>query len=227
MTLAELHERLLSWASADPQEPRLLAARQDHFARYGEPHEEDQSFERRMNGMLEAYLFDWRPAPDAPTALERFLEAQGEALPAEERAAFRALGANRHGLFEVRKMAEGQVRLRDAFTGEDLEVTERRQLAGLAKGDLLEARLMPFEGQLWFSGAFLYQPREARARILAEVKRLKKAAGKHGRPDVDGLLATLSRMAFKLERYRNVRLESIYDFSVDARAMTPRPAPKG
>lgn len=226
MTLPELHERLVSWASADPQDPLLLAARQDHFARYGEPHEEDQSFERRMNGMLEAYLFDWRPAPGAPTALERFLEAQGAALSVEEVAAFRALGANRHGLFEVRKMEPGRIRLRDAFTGEDLEVTERRQVPGLAKGDLLEARLMPFDGTLWFSGAFLYQPREARAAILAEVKRLKKAAGKHGRPDVEGLLATLSRMAFKLERYRNVRLESIYDFSVDARAMTPRPAPK-
>jgi hypothetical protein len=224
MTLPELHERLLSWASADPQDPLLLAARQDHFARYGEPHEEDQSFERRMNGMLDAYLFDFRPAPGAPTALERFLAAEAAALGPEEAAAFRALGANRHGLYEVRKLEDGRIRVRDAFTGEELDVTERRQVAGLAKGDLLEARLMPFDGKLWFSGAFLYQPREARARILAEVKRLKKAAGKHGRPDVEGLLATLSRMAFKLERYRNVRLESIYDFTVDQRAMTPRPA---
>ncbi len=226
MTLAELHERLLSWASADAQDPRLLAARQDHFARYGEPHEEDQSYELRMNGMLEAYLFDFRPAPGAPTALERFLESQAAALTAEEVAAFRALGANRHGLYQVRKLEPGSIRLRDAFTEEECDVTERRQVAGLAKGDLLEARLMPFDGRLWFSGAFLYQPREARPRILAEVKRLKKAAGKHGRPDQAGLLATLSRMAFKLERYRNVRLESIYDFSVDQRAMTPRPAKK-
>jgi len=227
MTLPELHERLLSWASADPQDPLLLAARQDHFGRYGEPHEEDLSFERRMNGMLEAYLFDWRPAPDAPTALERFLAEQGDGLAPEALAAFRALGANRHGLFEVRKMEQGRVRLRDVFTAEEIDVTERRQLAGLAKGDLLEARLMPFEGQLWFSGAFLYQPREARARILAEVKRVRKAAGKHGRPDVTSLLAQLSRMAFKLERYRNVRLESIYDFTADPRAMTPRPPSKG
>jgi hypothetical protein len=226
MTLAELHERLLSWASADPKEPLLLAARQEHFARYGEPHEEDQSYERRMNGMLEAYLFDYRPGPGAPTALERFLVAQANALSAEEAAAFRALGAHRHGLYEVRKLEPGTIRLRDAFTGEECDVTERRQVAGLARGDLLEARLMPFDGQLWFSGAFLYQPREARAFILSEVKRLKKAAGKLGRPDLEGLLAQLSRMSFKLERYRNVRLESIYDFGVDQRSMTPHPARK-
>ena len=98
-------------------------------------------------------------------------------------------------------------------------------MAGLTKGDLLEARLVPNGGELWFTTSFLYHPSEARGRILAEVKRARKAAGKHGRPDVAGFLATLSRMAFKLERYRNVRLESIYDFTVDARAMTPRPAP--
>jgi len=74
-----------------------------------------------------------------------------------------------------------------------------------------------------FSGAFLYHPREARKAILAEVKRLKKAAGKGGAPDVGAFLATLARMAIKLERYRNVRLESIYDFEADARAMTPAP----
>lgn len=224
MTLPELHERLLSWASADPKDPLLLAARQDHFGRYGEPHEEDQSFERRMNGMLEAYLFDFRPAPGAPTALERFLEAEAARLTPEEAAAFRALGANLHALFEVRRLEDGLVRLRDVFSGVDCDVTERRQVAGLAKGDLLEARLMPFDGQLWFTGAFLYHPREARSKILAEVKRLKREAGKTGRPDVPGLLAQLSRMSFKLERYRNVRLESIYDFSAEARLMTPRPA---
>jgi hypothetical protein len=223
MTLPDLHEALLSWATADPHDPLLLAARKAHFERYGEPHEEDGSFERRMSGMLDAYLFDWRPEPGASTALERFLEARRDVLDPAERAAFQALGANRHGLFEVRKLGPGLVRLRDVFAGQDHDVTERRSVAGLAKGDLLEARLMPFDGALWFSGAFLYHPREARSRILAEVKRLKKAAGKTGRPDVESLLATLSRMAFKLERYRNVRLESIYDFSVDPRAMTPRP----
>ena len=223
MTLGELHETLLSWASADPHDPLLLAARKAHFDRYGEPHEEDKSFEQRMSAMLDAYLFDWRPGPTDPTALERFLAARHASLTAEERAAFQALAANRHGLYEVRKLATPLVRLRDVFTGEDLDVTERRTVAGLSKGDLLEARLMPFQGTLMFSGSFLYHPREARPKILAEVKRLKKAAGKGGKPDVPALLATLSRMAFKLERYRNVRLESIYDFSVDPRAMTPRP----
>ncbi len=222
MSLQQLHERLLSWATAEPRKNDLLAARADHFARHGEPHEEDRSYEVRVNAMLDHYLYDFRPAGGLGTTLERFIEAEAPSLAPAELAAYRALGGNVHALFEVRRIKEGEVRLRDVFTGADHDVTERRQVAGLEKGDLVEARLMPFDGALVFSGAFLYHPREARKAILAEVKRLNKAAGRGEPPDVESFLATLARMAMKLERYRNVRLESIYDFSAEARA-TPRP----
>ena len=223
MIVPEFHERLLSWATAEPRKEELLAARRVHFEAYGEPHEEDRSFEPRVNGMLDFYLYDWRPTAGAPTVLERFLEAQAAMLSPEEIAAYSDLARSVHGLFEVRKLHEGGVRLRDVFTDVDHDVTERRQLAGLGKGDLLEARLLPHGDALHFSGGFIYHPPEARKTIMAEVKRLRKQAGKGGTPDVPPFLAQLSRMAFKLERYRNVRLESIYDFSPEARTMTPRP----
>jgi hypothetical protein len=213
MTLQQLHERLLAWATAEARKERLLEARRLHFDAYGEPHEEDRTYEARQNGMLDFYLYDFRPAGGGGSTLEEFLASEENGLEPGERAAFQNLARNVHTLFEVRRIAEGQVRLRDAFTGMDFDVVERRQLVGLDKGDVLEARLLPHDGALVFSGAFLYHPREARKPILAEVKRRKKAAGKGGHPDVQGLLAQLSRMAFKLERYRNVRLESIYDFS--------------
>ena len=224
MTLAELHDRLLGWATAEPRKEGLLAARKLHFDRVGEPHEEDRSYEVRQNAMIDFYLYDWRPEGAAPTMLERFLEAEGSALAAPDLAACRELGRNVHTLFEVRRVKDGLVRLRDVFTGKDHDVTERRHVAGLSKGDLIEARLLPHDGKLFFSGAFLYHPPEARKPVLAEVKRLKKSAGRGRSPDVKAFLAVLSRMAFKLERYRNVRLESIYDFSQEA-ARTPAPRP--
>jgi hypothetical protein len=223
MTLQQLHERLLSWATAEPRKDELLAAKREHFERFGEPHEEDRSYEVRLNAMLDHYIYDFRPSGGTGTTLERFMAAEGPSLGSEELAAYRELAANVHGLFEVRRIKDARIRLRDVFTGEDHDVTERRQVAGLSKGDLIEARLLPFGGALIFSGAFLYHPREARKQILDEVKRLKKEAGSGGAPDVNAFLAVLSRMAMKLERYRNVRLESIYDFAPEARAMTPRP----
>jgi hypothetical protein len=221
MNLQQQHEKLLAWATAEPRKDDLLAARKAHFDRVGEPHEEDRSFEVRQNAMLDFYLYDWKPEGRSGTTLERFLEAEGSALAPEDLAAFQDLARNVHTLFEVRRIKDGAVRLRDVFTGGDHDVTERRQVAGLSKGDLLEARLLPFGGKLFFSGAFLYHPPEVRKKVLAEVKRLRKLAGRHGTPDVKAFLATLSRMAFKLERYRNVRLESIYDFSAEANRTPP------
>jgi len=223
MTLQQLLERLLAWATAEPRKEDLLTARREHFERHGEPHEEDRSHEVRLNRMLDAYVYEYRPG-GGQTTIERFIEAEGAKLFPEEIRAYRELAASVHALFEVRKIKDGTVVVRDVFSGQDHDVTERRTTAGLGKGDLLESRLLPFEGNLFFSGAFLYHPREARKAILGEVKRLKKAAGRGGTVDVPTFLAQLSRMAIKLERYRNVRLESIYDFSPDSRTMTPRPS---
>jgi hypothetical protein len=223
MTLHELHERLLAWATAEPRQAELLAARRSYFDRFGEPHEEERTFETRMNGMLDYYLYDHRPAGGPRTNLELFLGEESGRLAAEDTARFAALAGNIHGLFEVRKIVPHQsLRLRDVFTSEDRDITERRQLAGLAKGDLLEARLLPYDGQLFFSGAFLFHPREVRKIVLAEVKKRKKEA-RGGPLDVKGFLAQISRMAHKLERYRNVRVESLYDFARPAMAATPVP----
>lgn len=226
MTLQALHDALLSWATAEPRNGDLLAAKREHFGRHGEPHEEDRSYEVRLNAMLDHYLYDFRGAIGS-TTIDRFLAERGPSLSPEELAAYRGLARSVHGLFEVRKIKDARVRLRDVFTGADHDVTERRQVAGLEKGDLIEARLLPFGDELFFSGAFLYHPREARKAILGEVKRLRKAAPRGQAPDTGAFLAQISRMAMKLERYRNVRLESIYDFSQESRTATPRPAGRG
>jgi hypothetical protein len=221
MTYAEMHERLLAWASAAERQQALLAARKAWFERFGEPHEEDRSYESRMNALLDFYLYDFRP-DGVDSTLESFLRAGGGGLPTDELARFRELGGNVHGLFEVRRLKPGEVRLRDVVNRQDHDVAERRAMVGVGKGDLLEARLVPVDGRLQFSGAFLYHPPEARKAILAEVNRLRKAAGRRGKPDVKAFLARLSRMAFKLERYRNVKVESIYDFSDPGQAPAGR-----
>ncbi len=73
MTLQQLHERLLSWATGEARKDELLAARREYFAHYGEPHEEDRTYEVRLNAMLDHYLYDHRPAGGALTTLGRFV----------------------------------------------------------------------------------------------------------------------------------------------------------
>ena len=216
MTLGELHERLLGWAGADERKEWLLAARREHFARAGEPHEDDKSHEARMNGLLDRYLFDFRP-DGTHTTLELFLRDGADGLDTDARSEMREMGRCARALYEVRALRPGEVELQDVFSGARRRVVERRAVVGLAKGDLLEARLLPWHGQLHFSASALYHPREVRRRILAEVKRRKREAGPTGTVDVTAFLDELSRMALRLERYRNVRVESIYDFEAPGR----------
>jgi hypothetical protein len=207
VTLGELQDRLLGWAGAEERQPWLLEARRAWFARVGEPHEEDKSFELRMNGLLEHYLFEFRP-DGANSTLELFLRDGAEGLTTDERAQVRELGRSRRALFEVRRLRPGLVELEEIPGEARHDVVERRSLVALAKGDILEARLLRHEGKLHFSRAFVYHPREVRKAILKEARR-RAASGE----DVgDDFLAQLSRMALRLERYRNVRVESIYDF---------------
>jgi hypothetical protein len=211
VTLAELHDRLLAWAGEEARQPWLLEARRAHFASVGEPHEEDKSYEARMNGLLDHYLYDFRPEGH-DTTLDLFLRDGASGLTTDERAEMRELGRNLHALLEVRKIQPGVVEVEDVFTGARHDVVERRALVALAKGDILEARLLPHDGKLHFSPSSIYHPREVRRSILKEARRRAKAAPSGKAADVEEFLAMLSRMALRLERYRNVRVESIYDF---------------
>ena len=211
MTLGELQDRILGWAGAEERQPWLLEARRTWFARVGEPHEEDKSFELRMNGLLEHYVIEFRP-DGVNSTLELFLRDGADGLTTDERAQVRELGRSRRALFEVRKLRPGLVELEEIPGGARHDVVERRSLVALTKGDILEARLLPHDGKLHFSRAFTYHPREVRKSILKEARRRASAGADVG----DDFLAQLSRMALRLERYRNVRVESIYDFDAPA-----------
>ncbi len=210
MTLGEIQERLIAWAGSQERQPWLLAARASWFSRVGEPHDEDKSYETRMNGLLEHYLFEWKP-DGARTTLELYLRDGADGLTTDERGQVRDLGRSLRSLFEVRRIGDGAVELDDVLGGGRHAVVERRAVVALAKGDLLEARLLPHDGKLHFSSASTYHPREVRKAILKEARRLQAVSG-FGRADAEEFLALLSRMALSFERYRNVRVESVYDF---------------
>lgn len=202
-------DQLIAWASSEPRKPDLLLAKGDYFKLTGEVFEDDKAFEARMASFLDWYLFD-RPNPaNSKTPAQEFFEAQQQHSSVEQANAFRSFTETLHGLFEVRKLGKGVVRMREVFSGKDHDVTERRQLAGLEKGDILEARLVPFGGHLVFSPAFCFHPRQVTKLIWKEVKRRKKKAPELPAKD---LIWDCARRAIKAERYRQIAVEKIYDF---------------
>lgn len=204
-------DALTAWASREERKPDLLVAKADYFKHTGEVFEDDRTFEMRMAAYLDYFLFD-RVCPDkGKTPAQEYLEEKLRENPTEAEA-FRGFTQTVHGLFEVRKLGKGLVRMRELFSAQEHEVTERRALPGLLKGDILEARLIPFAGLLLFSSAFTFHPREATKAILKEVKRVKKNDPQRAERD---LVWDCARRALKVDRYRQIAVEKIYDFETN------------
>lgn len=203
-------DQLISFGSQESRKPDLLDAKAEYFRLTGEVFEDDQIFELRMASFLDYYLYDRvSPLTQATPAGELYqLRLQGGSP--EEANAFRCFTETVHGLFEVRKLGKGLVRLRELYSGKDFDVTERRHVAGLETGDVLETRLIPFAGHLLFSSAFCFHPRVAVKAIKTEVKRRKK---KEPEPPPVELVWECARRAVKVERYKQISVERIYDFS--------------
>ncbi len=201
-------DELIAFASSESRKPLLLAAKAEYFRLTGEVFEDDKVFEQRMASFLDYYLFD-RPSSEGRTPAVELLEHRLPSAAEPAISAYRSFTETVHGLFEVRKLGKGLVRLRELYTGKDYDVTERRQLPGLEKGDILEARLIPFGGHLLFSGAFCYHPKAASSAIRKEVKRRKK---EEPEKSVKDLAWECARMALKVDRYRQIAVDKIYDF---------------
>jgi hypothetical protein len=203
-----LLDELYALASVEERKPDVLTARAEFFRLTGEVFEDDRTFEMRMASFLDYYIFDHRSSETARTAAEDLHAAKLKGN-APEAAVLESFTRTLHGLFEVRKLGPGFVRLRELFTGVDHDVTERRALAGLQKGDVLEARLIPLGDGLVFSPAFCFHPREAVKAIKREVKRRKK---KEPERSPQELVWEAAKRAMKVDRYRQIAVEKIYDF---------------
>ena len=202
-------EELIAFATPDETKPDLLEARAQWVEKNGEVFDEDRDVEQRMAGFLEHYACD-RVAPHfgKTPARQRYEQSLREDSP-ERAAAFRTFTESVHGIFEVRRIASGVVRLRGLFSGITWDVTERRQIVGLKTGDVLEARLLPFAGHIHFSPSYCFHPHEAAAQIKAEAKRLLKA----GAAQEHAFVHDCAQRSLKVQRYRQIAVERIYDFA--------------
>ena len=202
-------DELITWATPDASQPDLVAAKKAYFERTGEIFEDDRRLEMRMGGFLEHYVCD-RVAPHlgATPAVARYREALGRETP-EVAAAWRSFTETEHGLFEVRRLKPTLVELRRLSTQQPFEVTERRHLVGLKAGDVLECRVIPFAGERFFSAAWCFHPHEVAKLIRTHLKCLQR----EGAFDEPAFVADCAQRALKVERYRQIAVARIYDFS--------------
>src|SRR6218665_544980 len=203
-------DQLTAFGSQEERKPDLLAAKAEYLRLTGEVFEDDKLFELRMASFMDYHLYDRVSPVSGQTPAAEFYHLRLQGSSPEEANAFRCFMETVHGLFEVRKLGKGLVRLRELYSGKDFDVTERRHMVGLETGDVLEARLIPFAGHLLFSSAFCFHPRVAVKSIKTGVKRRKKKEPQ--RAPVE-MVWECARRAVKAERYKQIAIERIYDFS--------------
>jgi hypothetical protein len=207
-SLSTTFDALVQWAMTPEHQADVVAARAEYSQLAGDVFEEDRQLELRLAGFLEYYLCD-RVAPWAAQtpARARYLEALQHESP-ERASAWRAFTETWHGLFQVKALSQGVVRVVALSARSEVEVSERRAMHGLSVGDVLEARLVPFGGALAFSTAWVWHPHEAAPLIVAESERRRLG----GLPE-RALVFDCARRSLKADRYRQIAIERIYDFS--------------
>jgi hypothetical protein len=192
-------DRLIQRFGAGEHEPEAVRARAEYGDRTGRVFEEDELYEERAASFLEWYVLE-RPLQSAgvPPAVIVWRETHDPAIAAWMR--------SHRSLFSVEDLAPGRVLLLDLVTGPLFEVEEPRKLAGVSPGDLVEARLVAWEGKVRFGRTFCYHPAGARAALERHAARLRHKGA--SRTDVVDFAASLRVRAL---RYRHVAPERVYE----------------
>jgi hypothetical protein len=185
-------------------EAEIVRARDAWSERTGRLFEDDELYEERTTSFLEWY------------AVERPLEREGQppvvvAASEDPDPALRAWASSHHSLFLVKNATGPMIVLADLLAGAEFEVEERRRLHGVSAGDIMEARLVGFDGQARFGRTFLYHPAGARAAIVRQGKACMAAGG--SRTDAVDLIARLKVRAL---RYKHVAAEKVYEMGLPA-----------
>jgi hypothetical protein len=204
----ETYEKMTHFASTEEFEAELKRARQEFEQRTGEMFETDLTFERRIAAFLEWYVLD-RSLSFAPnkTPAMLFIEAQAPKLTTPEVNSLRTMMRTTVSLFEFKRSKDEHLQVLDLLDGKKLEVFERRKPVGLESGDILEARLISYDGKLLFSEAFTFHPRNGHKAIRKASKTFRKAVVPPSRVDFVHRVAYFTN---RCERYKHVDPQQIF-----------------
>lgn len=199
-------ERLTQIATGEDYLDAVREAKARYFRATGEVFEDDPFFDSRMNGFLEYYLFDWPAGPGGKSTTAIIIDKGKYTLPPDELVAFAGFDRNVHSIFEFKKKKGELVTVLNLYDDEKYEVHERRALAGMEKGDLFEARLLPLGDKLHFSNAFVFHPKSVKKFIVAELK----VARESHEPRPTSTLHRLAYLRLKFDRYKRADVTKIY-----------------
>lgn len=204
-------DRVAARATGESNLVEVRRARREFQELTGRFEEDEPWFEQRMTLFLEWFVFD-RPGRDGLTPIERFLTDAGQELLAEEREIFTELQATQRTLFRLERWHHGRIELRDMLGGGSWSVHQSEPMVGLQRDDLMDARVVPFSGDLHLGHGLIFHPRVAREAIMVALEEAHQKGGL-----CFELINLLATQRLRFDRYRNVKVRYIYKLPDDWR----------
>ena len=185
-------------------------AKQEYFYKAGIVYEDDVEFEQRMCIFMDWYIFDRDlPGVDLPP-IKYYFRKNKDHFSNEELNIYRDFCSTIHSVFRLKRFTwsrKGFV-IVDLFSGKSHSVIDSEISRGFARGDIFEARIIPFKGGNEFSRGFCFHPAEIESFILSEVKKVRF----QDKNRQTKLILQLAAMKLKHLRFPHIDIRHIYKF---------------
>lgn len=183
-------------------------AKQEYFDKAGVVYEDDPEFEQRMSIFMDWYIFDRDlPGVDLPP-IKYYFRKNKDRFSSEDLNIYRDFCLTLHSIFRLRRFTwdkKGLV-IRDLFSAKSHTVEDSEINRGFARGDIFEARVIPFRGRFEFSRGFCFHPNEMESFILGEVKKVRF----QDKTRQTKLILQLASMKLKHLRFPHIDIRHIY-----------------
>lgn len=200
-----LDKVLESYSKGDFYE-EVKRAKDEFFSRVGKVAEGSENFEAQMKAFLDWYLFD-RPLDKSEICpVKLFVFDHASKLSPSEEEIYKDLAKSIHSLFELLKVKDRDIYVKDLFSSEKYIVEDSEINAGFNKGDIFEGRLIKFRDRMVFGPSFVFHPPEVRSFIAKEIKKVKNMDPNHHLK----LIHKFAMMRMKCEQYSHIDVKNIY-----------------
>jgi hypothetical protein len=173
MSPVECHEclaTLLEYSCQAEFAEQMQIARDLYSLATGKVNDDDPFYESRMGGFHEHFLFDYRLADvfSGATVFELFLLNAQTTLSLEDMSRYEQLRSVRQSLFRVEKVKEDGLVVTDLLVGDRILVSQLPQYGfdGFNVGSIFQGRTLFFTGRNYFTGAFVFHPKEVTELIV-------------------------------------------------------------
>jgi hypothetical protein len=199
-------EKILNHFVGDDFKNELALAKKEFFENAGVFDEQSEHYESRMAQFYDWYFFTRDLVGFKQTPLEACHLVRELRFTEDELRIIEILKKHRHSLFEVIKIKNGDIYIKDLIANKKLIVKASPYLFGFNSNEIFEVRLIPHLDSYVFTRGFCFHPESAKKFILSEVKTHRKDSDL----DLELLMLRLIKMRYKFEQYKHVKPELIY-----------------